>query len=148
MEPSLLFKIANSLAASGWIIMILLYDRPLTYKIIFNGLIILLCVLYVSVIAWSFSEPSNGGDFSSLEGVMTLFTNPKGVLAGWIHYLAFDMLTGLFIIRHSSSNGIGRWITLPCLFFTFMFGPLGLLMYYVLLSVKSKNLMPSYFPSK
>lgn len=144
MDAALLFKIANSIAITGWILMAVMHDRPLTYKLIFNGVIILLCVFYASVIIWSFSEPSDGGNFSSLEGVMALFTNPKAVLAGWIHYLAFDMMTGLFIIYHSSKNEINRWLILPCLFFTFMLGPVGLLLYYVLLCIKKKNPLPVY----
>lgn len=144
MESGLLFKLANATAMVGWLIMVVLHNRPLTYKLIFNGIVILLCVLYASVIVWSFSEPSNGGSFSSLEGVMTLFTNPKAVLAGWVHYLVFDMMMGLFIVRHSSANQISRWLILPCQFFTFMFGPVGLLLYYVMLCIRKKTALPAF----
>lgn len=145
MEPSVLFKIANSIALVGWIVMAVLHYRPLTYKIVFNGIVLLLCLLYASVIMWSFSEPKNGGSFSSLEGVMTLFTNPKMVLAGWMHYLAFDMMVGLFIVKNSYENQISRWLVAPCLFFNFMFGPVGLLLYYILLSVKKRNPVTDIF---
>ncbi len=144
MEPTQLFKMANSIAILGWIVMVVLHNRPLTFKIIFNGIIVLLCAFYAAVVCYSMSQPSSGGNFSSLEGVKTLFTNPIGVLAGWVHYLAFDMLTGLFIIYHSSKNNISRWAILPCLFFTFMLGPVGWLMYYITLCAKQKTWLPVY----
>ncbi|MBK7147530.1 MAG: DUF4281 domain-containing protein [Bacteroidetes bacterium] len=144
MEPTILFTIANSVAMLGWLAMAFFYDKSITYKIVFNGLVVLLCILYASVIVWSFSEPTQEGNFSSLEGVMALFSNPKAVLAGWVHYLAFDMLTGLFIVYHSSKNRISRWLILPCLFFTFMLGPVGWLMYYGLLAIHKKSILPDY----
>ena len=145
MEPTVIFKIANSISMIGWIVMAVLHHRPLTYKIIFNGIVLLLCMLYASVIVWSFTDPQNGGNFSSLEGVMTLFKNPKAVLAGWVHYLAFDMMVGLFIVQNSAKNEISRWLVMPCLFFNFMFGPVGLLLYYILLSVKKRNPVADIF---
>ncbi len=144
MEPGPLFKVANGVAVLGWIIMAVFHNRPITFRIIFNGIVVLLCAFYASIVVYSFSQPSNGGNFSSLEGVMTLFTNPVGVLAGWVHYLAFDMLTGLFIIHHSSKNQINRWLILPCLFFTFMLGPVGWLMYYGLLAIHRKSILLDY----
>ena len=42
-------------------------------------------------------------DFSSLDGIVTLFKNttPESAAAGWLHYLAFDFWVGCWIIRHS-----------------------------------------------
>ena len=145
MEPSVLFKITNTIALLGWIIMLVLHHRPLMYQLVFGGIITLLSICYAAVIVWSFSEPAGGGDFSSLEGVMTLFTKPKAVLAGWIHYLAFDMTVGLLIVYHSVKLGIKRWIIIPCQFFTFMFGPVGLLLYVVGVTVYKRSFPVNIF---
>ncbi len=145
MEPALLFKIANLMALLGWIIIVALHDRPLTYRLVFNGIILLLSVFYASAITWSFSDSQGDGNFSSLEGVMALFTSPKAVLAGWIHYLAFDMTVGLLIVHYGAKNGINRLVLLPCLFFTFMFGPVGLLLFYLLLCYTQKTVLPTVF---
>ena len=53
---------------------------------------ILLAAVYVAVIAanWRGSE----GGFSSLPDVAALFRNPWLLLAGWTHYLVFDLLIG------------------------------------------------------
>jgi hypothetical protein len=79
MEPAVLFKLANLIAMLGWVAMIILHDRPITYRLIFNGIILLLSLFYASAIAWSFSEPQGQGDFSSLEGVMALFKQATGM---------------------------------------------------------------------
>ena len=44
---------------------------------------------------------------------------------GWLHYLAFDLLTGTWEARDSVSRGVPRWLLVPCLFLTLMFGPMG-----------------------
>jgi len=50
--------------------------------------------------------------------------------AGWIHYLAFDLMVGLFIVTDAARLGIAHWWLLPALFLTLMFGPAGLLLYF------------------
>jgi hypothetical protein len=42
-------------------------------------------------------------------------------LAGWLHYLAFDLLIGTWEARDAREHGI-RPLLIPCLFVTFMFG--------------------------
>lgn len=69
------------------------------------------------------------GGFGSLAGVMKLFTNPWAVLAGWVHYLAFDLFVGAWEVRDAEQHGVSHLLVVPCLFFTFMLGPIGLLMY-------------------
>jgi len=61
-----------------------------------------------------------------------LFANRWVLLAGWIHYLCFDLFIGSWQVRDAAARGISHWLVVPCLFFTFMFGPVGLLLYFVL----------------
>jgi hypothetical protein len=70
------------------------------------------------------------GDFGSLQGVTRLFQNPFALTAGWIHYLAFDMFVGAWELKDSQTHGISHWLMIPCLLFTFMFGPIGLILYF------------------
>jgi uncharacterized membrane protein YhdT len=58
-----------------------------------------------------------------------LFSNPWLLVAGWLHYLAFDLLTGTWEARDAVSRGVPRWLLVPCLFLTLMFGPTGWLLY-------------------
>ena len=70
---------------------------------------------------------AGGGDFTTLAGVMKLFDSPGGATMGWIHYLAFDLFTGLWIARDADAKGFSRIVQFPFLFLTLMAGPVGLL---------------------
>jgi hypothetical protein len=64
--------------------------------------------------------------------VSVLFRSPYALLAGWIHYLAFDLFTGAWEARDAAQAGISRWLVAPCLLLTFLFGPAGLALYLLL----------------
>lgn len=51
------------------------------------------------------------------------------LLAGWIHYLAFDLFVGVWIAERADALGVSRGLQGPILFTTFMFGPVGYLMF-------------------
>ena len=77
--------------------------------------------------------PEGGSmDFTRLSGIMALFDSKGGATVGWIHYLAFDLLTGLWVARNADQHGYARWMQVPILFFVLMAGPLGLTLYLAL----------------
>ena len=51
------------------------------------------------------------------------------LLAGWIHYLAFDLFVGSWEVSDSRAEGIHHLLVIPCLLLTFMAGPAGLAVY-------------------
>ena len=91
-------------------------------------------LLIASVYIWLLlgHATPRGGGFGSLAQVAVLFSSPYALLAGWIHYLAFDLFTGAWEARDAARLGISRWVVLPCLVFTFLFGPAGLALYLLL----------------
>jgi hypothetical protein len=72
--------------------------------------------------------------------VATLFQKPELLLAGWIHYLAFDLFIGGWEIRDSQRHGIPHLLVLPSLLMTSMLGPIGLLFYFAIRSAKTRAL--------
>ncbi len=138
MTPEKIFSLCNSIAMIGWLILIFLPFWTNRDKIITGIIVTLFAVVYTWLVSKSF-DPSSLQSFSTLDGVMGLFTNKTMVLAGWIHYLAFDLMTGIFISRNAKSHGINHWLTVPSLFFTFMLGPFGLLMYFLLRLVMTRK---------
>ncbi len=88
-------------------------------------------VIYLSflIAAMFFAEGAEGAGMSSLGGVMAIFSRPVGILTGWTHYLVFDLFVGAWISRDALARRIPHLLLLPCLFFTLMFGPVGLLLY-------------------
>ncbi len=132
---NLYFKSATFLAFISWIILIFFPNFSLTNEFILLISVALLSVLYGYLLFFKKNHDETVypiGSFSSLEGVCNLFKNPKGVLIGWIHYLAFDLMIGLFIKHEALSIGMSHWLQIPCFLLTFIFGPLGLLLFFVL----------------
>lgn len=144
MDPSKLFSFANGYASISWIALFLLYENQRMPRIIAAASILPLCLLYAILLIPGLGQMDPSA-FSTLEGVSGLFSQPEAVLVGWIHYLAFDLLTGMTIAISARNHGLSRWVLIPVFFFTFMLGPVGFLMYYILLSIKKKEWAPALF---
>lgn len=139
MTPDQLFSICNPLALVGWLILVFA-GRMRWAAALVTGAIIpaLFAILYAALIISHWGESSGG--FSTLAGVASLFGNKWLLLAGWIHYLAFDLFIGSWQVRDSARQGISHWLVIPCLALTFMFGPIGLLLYFILRIWKTRSL--------
>lgn len=131
MKAEQIFSIANLVAMLGWIILTVAPRWIVTRKIVLSSAIpLLLSVAYLILIVLFFGSADGG--FSSLAGVMKLFTNEWATLAGWIHYLAFDLFVGAWEVKDAQAKNISHWFVIPCLFLTFMLGPIGFLLYSIL----------------
>ena len=97
----------------------------------------LLGLLYTWLIVNHFFSAEGG--FGSLEGVALLLQSPPILLAGWIHYLAFDLFVGSWEVRDAQRIGVHHLLVVPCLLLTFMLGPIGLLLYLVLRAAMAKR---------
>lgn len=127
MTPETVFSIANTTALLTWIFLAVLPRWKWTQIIINDVIILLLSAAYLVVVVLFFGTAEGG--FDSLANVMKLFSYKEVVLAGWIHYLAFDLFVGSWEVRDAQARGVSHWFVLPCLFLTFMLGPIGLLAY-------------------
>lgn len=131
MRAEEIFSVANLVAMLGWLILIVAPRWVLTRKVVLSGAVaLLLSTAYLILIVLFFGE-SEGG-FGSLADVMKLFTNEWTVLAGWIHYLAFDLFVGVWEVKDAQSKNIPHWFVVPCLILTFLLGPIGFLLYSIL----------------
>jgi hypothetical protein len=125
------FALVSQAAMATWILMLAFPRRHVVVTTIAGGITpVLLGVVYAALIA-AWWRSSDGG-FSSLAGVAALFSNEWLLLAGWVHYLAFDLLVGRWELLDSQKRGIPHPFVLPCLLLTFMFGPGGWLLYLAL----------------
>ena len=131
MKPDLVFKIANSIALIPWILMAIAPHWIVTEKLLNSYTFpILLSGVYFFYITISLGK--TGGGFFTLDQVAKLFKNKNTLLAGWVHYLVFDLFVGTWEWRDSIQNGISHFILVPCLFLTLMFGPIGFLIYFII----------------
>ncbi len=134
MTADTLFQLANPAALLGWMILALSPLSPLWADRIASTLIpVLLSIAYAALIL-AFWSGAPGG-FDSLPNVMVLFTDPHVALAGWVHYLAFDLIIGAWIARTARAEGIAHLMVLPCLVLTFLFGPAGFLLFTALRAI-------------
>lgn len=130
MDFENVFSAVGLLAMLGWLTLVISPLIPVWSDRI-AGLIVplLLAATYVAFLLFVPSE--NGGGFGTFAEVQQLFTNPGAVMAGWIHFLAFDLLIGAWICRCARREDIRFWMVLPCLPATLMFGPVGFLLFSV-----------------
>ncbi|WP_257451864.1 ABA4-like family protein [Archangium lipolyticum] len=77
------------------------------------------------------ASPPEGASAATLEGAMRLFQEPWTALVCWIHYLAFDLFVGAWEVRDAIRRKIPHLAVIPCVLLTWMYGPLGLLMYVI-----------------
>lgn len=133
LSPDILFSIANPVAMLGWALLILAPRWRGTQLVVLSGALpLLLAAAYAVLIGSHYLSPQGSeGGFSSLAGVAALFRDPWALLAGWVHYLCFDMCVGIWESIDARRRGLPHWRLIPCLLLTFLFGPVGLLLYAV-----------------
>ena len=139
MHAETLFSLFSTLAMVGWFILMLLPRRWPWLNHVPALWIPLALALGYSVLVGLYFFQADGG-FDSLQNVQRLFTYPMAALAGWVHYLAFDLLLGCWIARKADAINISRLIQAPILLATFMFGPLGYLLFMVLKGMNTLGL--------
>jgi hypothetical protein len=140
MTPEDLFALTGPPALLGWAILILAPRRwPLLNAIPQVVIPLVFSALYTALILANFA--ATGGGFGTLAAVRQLFTSDWMLLAGWVHYLAFDMAVGAWLAARMDRAGIGRLVQAPLLVLTFLFGPVGFLL--ALLSEGTLRLVPS-----
>ena len=134
----LMFIIANVLVLVGWLGLAVFPGRRVVTDGI-AGLLIpgLLAVAYAGLIGVYFAGAEGG--FSSLAAVRQLFASDGVLLAGWLHYLAFDLFVGAWEVRTARAEGIPHLLVVPALILTFLFGPAGLLFILVLRTILAQT---------
>jgi hypothetical protein len=142
MTPAALFNFGNTFALIGWILLLILPNWKYTQTIVLNGVILVLGIIYSFLILSSMSE-FDVDSFSTLANVKALFQDDGAVAAGWMHYLAFDLLVGAYIVNKSKEIGLSRIVYSLILPFTFMFGPIGYVLFVIAKTIKSKSLIES-----
>ena len=136
MNPETIFSLASAAVLPGWAALLASPWFPRAAQSV-AGLVVplLLSVAYVALVL-AFLAPAEGG-FGSLADVMALFAVPEVALAGWIHFLAFDLLIGALIVRGARAEGMPFPLVLPCLPLTFLAGPAGWLLFQALRAVRA-----------
>lgn len=124
-----LFTIANLVILPGWVLLAVLPAWKWTRVLSAYAIPGLLSVLYVVVMLTDVGFATGG--FGSIEQVGMMFQNEWLLLAGWVHYLAFDLFIGAWEVRDAQRLEVPHLLVVPCLALTFIAGPVGLAAYFV-----------------
>ncbi len=147
MDPELGFRLANACAGAGWLAMLLLpRQRWVTATLCGRMLPILFSGAYLGILL-QHGQNLLGG-FNTLETLRQCFSQPWLLLAGWLHYLAFDLCLGSWAARDAQRHNFPVWALTPCLVLTFILGPVGFLAYIVLRAAAGdrSDLAPTWGP--
>lgn len=125
-----IFSACSTLALLGWAGLALAPGVAVLRDLIIRVLIPAVIAVAYLYLLFSAAAPEGAG-FGSLAEVKALFSVDALLLAGWIHYLAFDLFIGTWEVSDSRREGIHHLLVIPCLFATLMVGPAGLLLYFV-----------------
>lgn len=136
LNHEFIFSLVSKLVMPMWLLLIIVPNWKVTkWFITYKVIPLILCLVYVIYLLLSI-QGGSGLDFGSLKSVMKLFTIKDAVLAGWVHYLAFDLLIGMQIVQQNRELKFHRLLLAPILFATFMMGPVGFLLFSILKTTK------------
>lgn len=133
-----LFSLAGIVAMAGWLSLVFSPLMP-TWSDRIAGML-LPALLSLGYIALVIVPPADGGGgFGALADVMELFSHEQAALAGWVHFLAFDLFVGAWVCRKAREDGMAFWLVVPCLPVIFLFGPMGLFAFQSIRAVRNRT---------
>lgn len=139
MPPEQLFSLANMAAMAGWLVLIFAPRRIAALgQIPRTAIPLALAALYTALMLVHFG-PAEGG-YDSLANVRLLLSTEPMLLAGWVHFLAFDLMIGALMADRMDRVGLHRVLQAPILVAIFMFGPAGVLL--ALIAEAALRLLP------
>jgi ABA DEFICIENT 4-like len=123
MSAARVFQLLNLVVLPWWAVFLAaprsrIAGRAASHSAIFLGL----SLLYAALLAGAVVAAGGRGGFD-FDGLRAALGTPRGFLAGWTHYLAFDLFIGAWMVRESGRLGVEPR---PYLFLTLVAGPLGL----------------------
>ena len=122
MTTDTAFSLLNVAVLPWWALWLVAPRSALAQRAASHGAVF---VALACVYALLFAAALAGNDVASLraDDVRAGLATPIGFLAGWTHYLVFDLFVGAWILREARRLDVEPR---PFLFFTLMAGPLGL----------------------
>ncbi|GLQ20609.1 hypothetical protein GCM10007854_15640 [Algimonas porphyrae] len=130
-----LLNLINAAVLPAWAMLILAPRWRWTDRLVHSGLYpVALGLAYLGFMICALIWGTNDApvDFTTIDGIAAIFSHPFGLLTAWVHYLVFDLFVGMWEARDARRNGMNHFLLVPCLLLTFMAGPVGLLLYFIL----------------
>ncbi|HEY4289614.1 MAG TPA: ABA4-like family protein [Puia sp.] len=139
MTPDTLFLLSSGIASIGWITLLFISPFWPGFDKFLIGIIITLLALVYTGLNFANFHVGDAAKFGSLDGVATLFQNKALLTAGWVHFLAFDLLTAVWIKKNAVKLGVPHAWIIPAVIFSCLLGPLGFLLYLLTRWIRTKT---------
>jgi len=122
VDPELAFSVLNAAVLPWWAVWLVAPRSRLALAAASHAAVwLVLALLYAALLCAAAAAGGVAGlDFESVRAALA---SPLGLLAGWTHYLAFDLFVGAWIVREARRLSLEPRVFL---FFTLMTGPIGL----------------------
>ncbi len=131
-QADFVFSVANWIVMAGWAALLLAPLRREALVLVARIASAAVCAIYLLLLARGLiAGPGlpEGAGFGTLDGVVALLSRREAMLAGWVHFLAFDLFVGSWMAEDAPRAGVPHWLLVPLLALTLMAGPVGLLLY-------------------
>ena len=106
--------------------------------------IILLSAAYIFMIYKSYLNSYNfDGNFNlyfGIENISELFANKTFLMMFWIHFISVNLFTGSWMVKDSQKFMMNKIFLIIPLIITYLIGPLGLLIYWLIRIFHAKSL--------
>jgi hypothetical protein len=133
ISPETMFMALNVSVLPFWALLIFVPLLKITDTLVHSVLMpIVLGVTYAWLLAtalWGATPLPEGAGFGTLDALTKMFSVKEALVAGWAHYLVFDLFIGAWEARDGQRAGLSHFVVVPCLLLTFLVGPIGLLAY-------------------
>ena len=96
-------------------------------------------ILYKSYLS-SYDFVSNFNLYTSKDGLKNLFSNDFFIMMFWMHFISINLFTGGWIVKDSQKLAINKILIILPLVITYLIGPIGLLIYWLIRIFYAKNI--------
>lgn len=138
MTADQFYQYASVLIFAPWLLLVAGPKWRYTELIAFGSAIILSLAAAYFTFRY-LSSPALEGHLLSLEGFRNLFRANEMLLTGWLNYLAFCLLVGVWQVHDGAQLKITHIFLVPGLLLTMIAGPAGLLLYLIIRFFKTRN---------
>ncbi|WP_199556297.1 ABA4-like family protein [Sandaracinobacteroides hominis] len=141
-NADLVFSIANWFVLVGWAALLLAPLRRDALVLVARVVAAAVCAMYAILVVRGLAVGPGlpeGAGFGSLDAVVALLSTRGAMLAGWIHYLAFDLFVASWMLADAPRAGVPHWVVVPLLGLTLMMGPVGLLVYLLVAGMRRRG---------
>ena len=96
-------------------------------------------MIYKSYLS-SYEFLTNFDLYLNISNLSNLFSNETFLILFWIHFISINLFTGGWIVKDSQKFGINKIILFLPLIITYLIGPLGLLIYWLIRIFYAKSI--------